>query len=87
MLQCVAVCCSVLQCVAVCCSVSQYDVTCLQTALISLECVSANIQGREGVKSGKVLQCIAGYYSVLQRECVTLFICDVKICDMSHSYV
>ena len=59
LLQCVTVCCSVLQCVAVCCSVLQVSM-----AIIRLLCCS-------------VLQCVAVCYSVLQ--CVAVR-CSVLQC-------
>ena len=49
MLQCVAVCCSVLQCVAVCCSVLQYVAMC--RSVLTLE-------GLVGHKIGKHTQCV-----------------------------
>ena len=53
MLQCVAVCCSVLQCVAVCCSVLQ----CVAVRCSALQCVAVCCS---------VLQCVAVCCSVLQ---------------------
>jgi len=51
--QCVAVCCSVLQCVAVCCSVLQRVAACCSVGQCGAVCCS-------------VLQCVAVYCSVLQ---------------------
>ena len=58
MLQCVAVCCSVLQCVAVSCSVSQSDLD------------SDDPEFRNTIASG-VLHCVAVCCSVLQ--CVAVY--------------
>jgi len=52
-LQCVAVCCSVVQCVAVCCSV--------------LQCVAACCSVLQRVAVCSVLQCVAACCSVVQR--------------------
>ena len=53
MLQCVAVCCSVLQCAAVCCSVLQCVAVCCSVLQCAAVCLS-------------VLQCVAVCCSVLQ---------------------
>jgi len=67
MLQCVAVCCSVLQCAAVCCSVLQYDLhlsqsidqTSLQVNYSVLKCFAVCCS---------LLQCVAVCCSVLQYD-------------------
>jgi len=56
-LQCVAVCCSLLQCVAVCCSVSQ----CVAVRCSVVQCVAVCCC---------VLQCVAACCSVLQCNAV-----------------
>ena len=47
MLQCVAVCCSVLQCVAVCCSVLQCDAVCCSVLQCVAVCCSVSYVGCE----------------------------------------
>ena len=61
MLQCVAVCCSVLQRVAVCCSVLQ----CVAVCCSMLQCVAARCS---------VLQCVAVCRSVLQCVAVSFIL-------------
>jgi len=57
LLQCVAVCCSVLQCVAVCCSVLQYVAVCQESVTITN---NVNVLQGEGVAvCCSVLQCVA----------------------------
>ena len=56
MLQCVAVCCSVLQCVAVCCSVLQCVAVCCSVSQCVAVCCS-------------VLQCVVVCCSVYFQEC------------------
>ena len=66
MLQCAAVCCSVLQCVAVCCSVLQ----CVAVCCSVLQCVAVCCS---------VLQCVAVCCSVLQCVCSTGYITKVPL--------
>ena len=79
MLQCVAVCCSVLQCVAVCCSVLQCAAVCCSM----LQCVAVCCSVLQCVAACcSVLQCVAVCCSVLQ--CVALC-CSVLPCSVTDS--
>ena len=66
MLQCVAVCCSVVQCVAVCCSVLQ----CVAVCCSVLQCVAVRRMRKETMRRNQlahiVLQCVAVCCSALQ---------------------
>ena len=74
MLQCVAVCCSVLQCVAVCCSVLQCVAVCCSVSLSLPSPVNCEVSDKffqcVAVRCSSVLQCVAVCCSVLL--CVAL---------------
>ena len=79
MLQCVAVCCSVLQCVAVCCSVLQCVAVCCSVLQCAAVCCS-------------VLQCVAVCRSVFSEEinfseCVTPHYAHVPMRHDSSLYL
>jgi len=79
MLQCVAVCCSVLQCVAVRCSVLQYREG---THLGSLD--DFVIDDNVGVERGLLLQCVAVCCSALQcvAVCYSVLRCVTVCCSV-----
>jgi len=79
-LQCVAVCCSVVQCVAVCCSVLQ----CVAVCCSVLQCVAAVMSVTCPSLVRSVLQCVAGCCSVLQ--CVA-GCCRVLCCNRDQRYL
>jgi len=82
-LQYIAVCCSLVQCVAVCGSVLQYVavccslVQCVAVCCIVLQCVAVFCSV---LQYGSMLQCLAVCCSVLQ--CVSVF-CSALQCDKS----
>ena len=96
MLQCVAVCCSVLQCsmlqyVAVCCSVEQLAVLqCVAVCCSVLQCVAAFCSVLQYVPLHcSVLQCVAEL-APTRFYASTGVICEkndsfLYICDMTHS--
>jgi len=78
MLQCVAVCCSVLQCVAVCCSVVVWDANSFQDPIMCVcvrerDCVCVCV-----AVCCSVLQCVAVCCSKLQRVAVWLH--EMRMC-------
>ena len=79
MLQCVAVCCSVLQCVAVCCSVLQcvQDVASVMSFEFHVYCSVLQCIVVFAVRCS-VLQCVAVCCSVLQ--CVAVCCSEFRIC-------
>ena len=86
MLQCVAVCCSVLQCVVVCCSVLQ----CVAVSCSVLQCVAVCCSVLQCVAlCCGVLQCISVCCSVLQcvLQCLLTHFCRVlagRFSSMRH---
>ena len=86
MLQCAAVCCSVLQRVAACCSVLQCVAVCCSVVRCSaVWCSALQRVCFAPIASGFVLQCVAVCYSVLQcvAVCCTVLQC-VAVVSVSH---
>jgi len=100
-LQCVAVCCSMLQyvsvrsgvlsCDAACCSVLQRVAACCSVLQCVVVCYrsTGNTNAWNGDKDGRsVLQCAAVRCSVLQCDaaCCSVLQCVVMCCSASHEY-
>ena len=87
MLQCVAVCCSVLQCVAVCCSVLQCVTgtalqlckECKECYVMHAVCCSVDMQGvTAAYRVSFVLQCVAVRCRAMHAACCSVLhaVCD-----------
>jgi len=84
-LQCVAVCCSVMQCVAVCCSVLRCIAVCFLHCATEKPVVCHVSKIKCVVVCGSVLQCVAVCCSVLQCVASPLStLCYRQICRVSR---
>ena len=92
MLQCVAVCDSVLQCVAVCCSVLQCVAGLRMFDIRDMYDICTGLFCKKGIGCAIYVRCICVCVCVFVCVCVCLCVCVcvcvcVNICEMYRSYV